>query len=149
MGVITTASCIYNCCCAKRINYLPVPYYFYVTDRKNAIMSNNDERVFDIFKSFGKSKDILKKAGCYEKLKNIYYAHFVCNLVNHLRTIKPELRENFVSEIKKLEFDVDYQLYGQENLFSFEKDNMQLVKGIREHNYDSICTHMREIGLWR
>ena len=58
MGVITTASCIYNCCCAKRINYYGHKI-FKPIDTKINIDDNESKEVKEILTEY---KNLLEKS---------------------------------------------------------------------------------------
>ena len=51
-------------------------------------------------KAFSLAEKILRESGYFDKFRSIHYAHFTCNLVNILRKIKPELREELIQKIK-------------------------------------------------
>jgi hypothetical protein len=58
MGVITTASCVYNCCCAKRINYYGHKI-FKPIDTKINIDENESKEVKEILLEY---KNLLEKS---------------------------------------------------------------------------------------
>ena len=133
---------------AKRVNYFPIAYYYYMTKRDNAITQATNEKVFDVFKAFSLAKNILIDAGYFDKLKNIHYAHFSSNLVFILQKINPEIREQYIQKIKEFEMDIDYEAFLKENFFSFEKDNMSLIKFICENDFEAINAHLKKINIW-
>lgn len=133
---------------AERINYLPVPFYFYTIYRKNATSIDNGTKVFDMFSAQQKTLEILKNNGYFSKLRNIFYLRLGRVFVSRIQLINPELREKFVEQIKKFEFDIDYEEYFKEDFYPLEKNNIRLLKYIREHNYEEIRNHMENAGLW-
>lgn len=133
---------------AKRVNYLNKFFYFYTLNRQDAIMSNKDERIFDVFKAFELAADTLKSRGYFEKFKNIHYAHFASNLVNYIHIINADLRQELIDRIKSCEFDLDYNKFFEEDFFPMEKREMIIIKFIRENNYENICAYLKENGLW-
>ena len=133
---------------AQKVNYFPRAYYYYMTKRDTAITQTTNEKVFDVFKAFSLTQKILADAGHFDKLKNIHYAHLICNLVIILQKINPEIREQYIQKIKEFEMDIDYEAFLKENFFSFEKDNMRLIKFIRENDFEAINAHLKKINIW-
>ncbi len=133
---------------AERVNYLPIPFYFYSAHREGAITSNKTNKVYDVFRAFSLAEDILKKAGVFEKFKNIHYAHFTCNLVAILKKINPELREEYINKIKKYDMNIDYIKFNQEDFFPFEKENMGIIKFIKENSIEEITNLIIQKNLW-
>ncbi len=133
---------------AKRVNYYPVPFYFYIMQRQDAITQNKGEKVFDVFRAFELSKKILKESGYFEKYKNIHYAHFTCNLVCCMQKINLDIREKLIQLIQDCEIDVDYENFYKDDFFPFEKDNMKLIKYVRENDYKTVENHLKSIKIW-
>lgn len=133
---------------AKRINYYPVPFYFYVMRRKNAITQNKDRKVFDVFKAFEIAENTLRKNGYFEKLKEIHYTHFSSNLINISRKIYPELRQEFIELVKKQKMDIDYDSILNQDFFDFEKRDVLLVKFIKDNSFDKIEKFYKEKKMW-
>lgn len=123
---------------AQRVNYLPLPLYFYVKNRQGAISANRNEKVFDIFIAFDIARQILMDSGCYEKLKYIHWAHFMSNLHVHFGKLDSDLKEKFVNKIRELDIDIDFNEFEKLDFFPFEKIDMQFVKFIRENDYETI-----------
>ena len=134
---------------AKSINYLPVPYYFYVIHREESITLIKNRKAFDVFKAFSLTKDILVNAGYFEKFKNIHYAHFTCNLVSLLNKIMPELRTELIELIKNCDLDVDYESFFKDDFFKFEKDNMNTIRYIRDNDFDSSSKMLYQLNIWK
>ncbi|MBQ2610999.1 glycosyltransferase [bacterium] len=133
---------------AKRVNYLPISYYYYSKQREGAITQIKGKKVFDKFKAFSLVEKILKNAGYFEKYKNIHYAHLTSNLVSILRKIKPELREEFVEAIKNYHMDINYDELVNEDFYHFEKVNMMLIKFVRENDFNTIDNLLKEKHFW-
>lgn len=133
---------------AKNVYYLPIPYYFYTIQRNDCITANKGKKAFDVFKAFSLSEKILKEAGYFEKFKSIHYAHFTCNLIMRMQRIKPELRKEFVDTIKKYNLDIDYDKFNNEDFYQFEKENMQIIKFIRENNFEKTEQMMKQKKIW-
>lgn len=126
---------------AKRINYLPLPLYFYLCDRQNAISKNRNEKVFDVFKAFEAAKNTLIKSGYYDKLKYIHWVHFASNLAIHLKKINPELRENFIRKIKELDIDINMEEFKKQNFFPFENRDMEFIQYIKDNDISNILNN--------
>ena len=133
---------------AKKVYYFPKPYY-YTISRESAITQIKGKKIFDVFKAFSLSEKILKEAGYFEKFKSIHYAHFTCNLVNRMRIIIPELKQEFVETIKNYNIDIDYDKFDKEDFYQFEKDNMKLIKFIKENSFEATDKVMRKNNLWK
>lgn len=133
---------------AKNINYLPVPYYFYTVHRNDAITTIKNQKAFDVFRAFSLAKDILTDSGNFEKLKNIHYAHFTCNLVMLLLKIMPNLRIELIERIKNCNIDIDYDDFFKDDFYQFEKDNMSIIKFIKENDFDSIFKLLQLKRIW-
>ena len=133
---------------AKRVNYLPISYYFYTIQRENAITQNKNRKVFDVFKAFSLAEKTLREAGHFEKLKSIHYAHFTCNLVMIFKKINPELRMEFINKIKNCNIDLDYERFDKEDFFGFEKENMKIIRFIKESPIGAVEQMLKQKGLW-
>lgn len=133
---------------AKRVNYLPVPYYFYVMQREDAITQITGEKVFDVFKAFSLSENILRDSGYFEKYKNIHYAHFTCNLVCRMQKIIHDLREKFIQKVKEYSMDIDYAAFDKDDFYPFEKENMKLIRFIKENDYSAIQSKLKALKIW-
>jgi glycosyltransferase involved in cell wall biosynthesis len=133
---------------AQRVNYLPIPFYFYAVQRVDGITMNKNRKVYDVFKAFSLAEDILKNANVFEKFKNIHYAHLTCNLVVILQKINPELRNEIINKIKKYNIDIDYEKFNNDDFFPFEKKNMNIIKFIKEHSFEQVNNFMVQENLW-
>ena len=133
---------------AKNIHYLPVPYYYYCEYRSDAITQRKDEKIFDVFKAFKLSENILRESGYFEKFKSVHYAHFTCNLVGRMHKANPDLREKFIETIKNYDIDIDYEKFYKEDFYPFEKENMQIIKFIKENNYEDIEKLLKQKHIW-
>lgn len=134
---------------AKNVHYLPIPYYFYVEQRPDAITQRTDKKIFDVFKAFKLSENILREAGYFEKFKSIHYAHFTCNLVCRMQRINPSLRKQFIDTIKNYDIDLDYDKFCKEDFYPFEKHHMMLIKYIKENNFENIDKVMKQKKIWK
>lgn len=133
---------------AKRVHYLPTPFYYYTTLREGSITQIKEKKIFDVFKAFSLSEKILREAGYFEKLKSIHYAHFTCNLIERMRRANPELRKELIKSIKSYNIDIDYDKFDRENFFPFEKENMKIIKFIKENNFKKINKIMQKKKIW-
>lgn len=133
---------------AKKVYYYPKPYYFYTVRRESAITQTKGKKIFDVFRAFSLSENILRETGYFERFKSIHYAHFTCNLVNRMRRINPELRQEFVETIKNYNIDIDYDAFDKEDFYQFEKDAMKIIKFIKENSFESTDKMMRQKRLW-
>lgn len=133
---------------AKNVHYFPKPYYFYTVRREDAITQTKGKKIFDVFRAFSVSEKILRETGYFDKFRSIHYAHFTCNLVNRMRRIKPELREEFVETIKKYNIDIDYDKFDKEDFYQFEKDSMKLIRYIKENSFEDMEKIMKQKKLW-
>ena len=134
---------------ARRVFYLPKPFYYYTTMRENAITQTKGRKIFDVFRAFSLSEKTLRETGYFEKFKFIHYAHFTCNLVNRMQKIQPELRREFIKSVKSYPIDIDYDEFDKEDFYQFEKDNMKIIKFIKENNYRNIEKMMKRKNLWK
>ena len=107
---------------AQRVNYLPLALYFYITDRPDAITKSTDDRVFDVFKAFECTKQVLVNSGYYEKLKYIHWVHFASNIAVYINNIDNDIRAEFI--------DIDFDEINNQDFFPFEKKNIELLKSI-------------------
>ena len=129
---------------AKRINYLPCPLYFYDASRDTNITSAKNEKVFDVFKSFGASRENLKKYGYYEKYKYILYAHATCNFYKHLSNVSDDLRKDFINEIKNFGIEVSFEDFKKEDFVEYEYEIFRLMKYIQANDYDTIMKTLKD-----
>ena len=134
---------------AERVTYLPVPYYYYAMNREDSITLIKDKKAFDTVRAFLEAEKVLRKYGYFEKLKTIHYAHFTSNLINVLRKINSDIREEFVNLVKTCKFDIDYDLFEKSDFFRFEKDNVRLVKFIKENDFAEIDSALRRVNIWK
>lgn len=134
---------------AKKINYLPIPFYVYTIQRQDAITQIKGKKAFDVFRAFSLAEEVLRNTGYFEKFKYIHYAHFTCNLVMSLQKIIPELHKEFVEEIQKLKMDIDYDAFYKEDFFQFEKDNMNIIKFIKDNDYEKVELFLKQKNIWR
>ena len=133
---------------AKNVYYYPKPYYFYTIRREDAITQSTGVKAFDVFRAFLLSETILRETGYFEKFKSIHYAHFTCNLINRMKQIKPELRNEFIETIKKYPIDIDFDEFDKEDFYPFEKDAMKIIRYIKTHDFEDIKKLMRARKLW-
>jgi len=133
---------------ANKINYLNLPLYYYVKDRKQSITNNYNENSFDIFRSFSLAREVFVQSGYWEKLKNIMIIHFISNISHHVKNIKSELREKFVSEIKNFDIEINYNEFEHGNYFPFEKNDARLIHFIRDNDYTVIEKIFIENNIW-
>lgn len=134
---------------AKRITYLPVPYYYYAMNREGSITLIRHKKAFDVFRAFGETEKVLRKSGYYDKLKDIHFAHFASNLIGALYKIEPAIREDFVSAIKSTDFDVDIDKFLKSDFYPFEKDNMRFIKFLKENDFSVIHDMLCARGFWK
>ena len=133
---------------AKRVSYYPVSFYNYTIKRTNAITEIKGRKVFDVFRAFSTAEKTLRESGYFNKFRSIHYAHFTCNLVGALRKIKPEFREELVQKIKECPIDIDYDKFQTEDFFAFEKENMLLIKFVKESNLEDIEKLLKYKHIW-
>ena len=129
---------------AKRINYLPYALYFYDASRDTNITSAKNEKVFDVFKAFGASRENLKKYGYYEKYKYIFYAYATCNMYKHLSNISDDLRKDFIYEIKNFGLDVNTSDFLKEDFYDYEYQIFKLMKYIVNNDYDTVMDTLKK-----
>ena len=133
---------------AKRVYYYPKALYFYTVKREDAITQTTGIKAFDVFRAFSLSESILRETGYFEKFKSIHYAHFTCNLIDRMQRIKPELRKEFVETIKKYPIDINYDEFDKEDFYKFEKDNMKVIRYVKEHNFEDTEKLMQAREIW-
>ena len=134
---------------AKRVNYYPVPFYFYVSEREGSITSGKGVHIFDMFRVFSLAKDTLDEAGYFDKYKYIHYAHLASNIKSRLYKIDPKLREEFIRTVQNYEINIYYNNFYKQDFFTFEKNDMKLVKFIRENCYEVIEPMLKKQGIWK
>ncbi len=134
---------------AEKIHYLPIPYYFYIRKRTDSIMQLKNKKLFDVLTVFSIAKKNLENASCFDKYRNIHYAHLASNLKMRLREINPEFKKEFIEKIKDYEFDVDYEKFFKDDFFQFEKDDMKIIKFIRENDYKNIEKFLIQNKVWK
>lgn len=134
---------------AKRIHYLPIPFYYYTIYRNDAASMNFGKKMLDIFVSYSETQRVLKETGYFDKLKNFHYARFGRVLVQFLRNIDTDLRKKFINHIKDFDFEIDYDSFENGNFSAEEKNNIKLIKYILEHKYQSINKKLTNIGIWK
>ena len=134
---------------AKKVYSLPVPYYFYVKEREQAITQIKNKKLFDVFKAFSLAKEALEDAGYFEKYKNIHYAHLASNLVGRLNKIEPVYRENIVDEIKKYTFDMDFDNFYKDDFFPFEKNDMSIIRFVKDNKYEDVEKFLYKNNVWK
>jgi len=133
---------------ARRVTYLPIPYYYYAMHRKDSITLISGKKAFDVLKSASCTEEVLRKYGYFEKLKNIHYTRLSCNLITTLRKLDSTLREEFINLIKLYKIDTDYHEILTTDLFPFEKDNIRIVKFIKDNNFDKIACILCDKKIW-
>jgi len=134
---------------AERVTYLPVPYYYYAMRRENSITLTKNRKAFDVVNAFLEAEKVLRKYGYFEKLKTVHYAHFASNVVNIMRRIYPEIREEFVNLVKTCEFDIDFESFYKSEFFPFEKDNMRFVRYLCANDFATIDRVLKQKNFWR
>jgi glycosyltransferase involved in cell wall biosynthesis len=134
---------------AKRVTYLPVPYYYYVMDRRDAITAISDKKAFDVFRAFSETEKILKRTGYFDKFRIIFYAHYANCLINTLHKINPNIREEFVDLVKSCHLDIDLNEFFNSDSYNFEKDNMRIIKFIKENDFAAIYAMLKQRNLWQ
>ena len=133
---------------AKRVNYLPVSYYYYSIYRVDGITENKGEKIFDTFRAFSLAEQILRNYGHFEKMKNIHYCHLSSNIVARLQKIFPEIRQKYIETIQNYNMDIDYEKFQKEDFFQFEHKNMKLIKFIKENDYKTVEQYLKQEKIW-
>lgn len=133
---------------AKNVYYYPKALYYYTVRREDAITQTTGVKAFDVFRAFSLSETILREAGYFEKFKSIHYAHFTCNLIDRMKRIKPELRNEFVEMVKKYPIDIDYDEFDKEDFYQFEKDNMKVIRYVKGHSFEDVERLMKAREIW-
>ena len=134
---------------AKRITYLPIPYYYYAMRREGSITLISGRKAFDVFRAFSEAEKALRKNGYFEKFKSIHYAHFANNIINALQKIDTPIREDFVNTVKSCDFDINYEEFLKSEFYPFEKNNMRFVKFLKDNNFSVINSVLLQRGFWK
>ena len=133
---------------AKRVYYYPKALYYYTVRREDSITLSTGIKAFDVFRAFSLSETILREAGYFDKFKSIHYAHFTCNLIDRLKKIKPELRNEFIEMVKKYPIDIDYKEFDKEDFYQFEKDTMKVIRYIKAHSFEDSKRLLQARKVW-
>lgn len=133
---------------AKRVSYLPLPFYSYTTKREGAITQIKGKKAFDVFRAFSLTEQVLTRAGLFDKFRSIHYAHFTCNLVHALRKVNSDLRDELVKKIKETPINIDYDLFQKEDFFQFEKENMEIIRFVKERSIAEIEILLKSKRVW-
>jgi len=89
-------------CKAKKISIVPRAFYHWrVEDHGNSV-SITDKRVIAMADRFIEAKEILKKYGKYEKLKEIFYLHAVNANYEHYQNIQTEYKYEYFKKLQIL-----------------------------------------------
>jgi len=127
---------------AKRMTYLPIPLYYYNTERKNSIMHHTGEKSFDAIISYDKVIQILKTSGYWEKCKDSVNLLIATSALAKFEQILPEYRLRFYNELKRFSEEVDYTTYDNDLYKNYEKDNMKKFVSLKTSDYDKFCRIM-------
>ena len=57
-------------------------------------------------------------------------------------------REELIEKIKECPFEIDFDKFQLENFFKFEKEDMKIVRYIKEHNYEDIQKLLTWKRIW-
>ena len=66
-----------------------------------------------------------------------------------LMKIHPDLRKEFIDELQNYEINIYYKDFYKQNFYDFEKNDMKLVKFIRENCYEVIDKALKAGGIWQ
>ncbi len=124
---------------SQRVTYLNEPLFLYNSARPGAIMSNNDERLFDVFKAYDMVIGFLKAEGYYEKFKPAVQILIVLDIIKKFREIRADLKERFYNEAKLNNYNIDCSVYNKKDLSLVEqkwfRDYDALVKSLSYADY--------------
>lgn len=133
---------------AKRVNYLPVPYYFNVINREGSNTMSKDRRVFDVFEVFTLSEKSWREAGLFEKFQDNHHLLFSSYLMCAMKKLDPELRKEFVKDIKNYDMNMNYERLFNGKYHRYEKEDVYLIKLIKESNYKTVEKFCYEKKIW-
>lgn len=100
-------------CRAKRLAILPNLFYHWRVENHGNSVSLTDERIIALADRFIESKEIIKKYGLYETLKEVFYLHAVNANYNHYKHICKRFKYGYFKKLhtlfKELATDKSFQ----------------------------------------
>lgn len=95
-------------CRAKRLSIVPRCFYHWrVEDHGNSV-SITDKRVIAMADRFIEAKNVLKRTGKYETLKEIFYLHARNANYGHYLNILPEYKKEYFNKLRELFGELKY-----------------------------------------
>jgi len=110
---------------AKKITYIPEPFYYYRTNRTGRIMEQGGENLFNIIPVYEKAEKAFKDAGKWDKYKHSFHIALMNDYLLKLRTISPDLKEKLFQLYKSQKHDIDFEYYKSGNYLPFELNNIK------------------------
>lgn len=93
-------------CKAKKLSIIPRSFYHWRLENHGNSVSITDQRVIAMADRFIEAKEILKKYGKYEILREIFYLH-ACNAnYMHYMCIEPQYRKDYFKKLRTLFTDL-------------------------------------------
>ena len=93
-------------CRAKRLSIVPRSFYHWRLENHGNSVSITDERVMAMADRFMEAKNILKKTGKYEALKEIFYLHARNANIGHYRRIDARYKKQYFEKLRLLFSDI-------------------------------------------
>lgn len=87
---------------ADRITFVNKFLYFYRLNRADSINTTGGRNFFDVFKILKMSKDMFSVQGLWPKYKERFLLFEMRTIIDKLTKIRPELKEPFCDEIKRV-----------------------------------------------
>lgn len=118
---------------ANRITYLNQPLYSYFVGRDGQIMACNDKRCFDVITVFQDVEKYFKECGYYERFKPVLDVVMIMHFIQKLKIIRVDLREKLFNAYRKLNTNIDYELYKNLGTQGFEcsaVENFELLNNV-------------------
>lgn len=87
---------------ADRISFVNKFLYFYRLNRENSVNSTGGRDFWDIFKILKMSKDLFVTQGLWPKYRDRFLLFEMRTIIDKLQKVRPELKEPFCAEIKRV-----------------------------------------------
>ena len=95
-------------CRAKRLSIVPQSFYHWRLENHGNSVSLIDDRVLAMADRFIEAKEILKKTGKYDTLKEIFYLHARNANYGHYQGILPKYKKAYFNKLRKLFGELKY-----------------------------------------
>ncbi len=119
---------------ADRITFVNKFLYSYRLNRENSINSSGGREFFDIFKILRMSKDLFVTQGLWPKYRDRFLLFEMRTIIDKLNKIRPELKQPFSDEIKRVYSGMSLNDYDMKFLQSAQEFGqfIKILKGSPE-----------------